>query len=266
MSLDDLLEFAAKQGFDAVDLTGYFFPEYPNVPEDDYIYHIKRKAYLLGLDISGTGVSTDFANPDQQKRDKDVQLVKDWIDVASKLGAPVVRIFAGKIPEDSHKSWEEIAENVSESIKECVAYGKTKGVMVGVQNHGEFLKTGEQTVKLVELVNSEWFGVIVDTGYFLTSNPYDDMKEVMPYAINFLLKESPSPKDHSIEMNLSKVMSILKESNFRGYVPLETLSDKHSRNQKKISKKYDPYQEVPVFLENVWKAAAQKGILNHIEK
>src|SRR5688572_12988479 len=38
MSLDDLLQTAAEIGFDGVDLTAYYFPGYPNVPSDDYLY------------------------------------------------------------------------------------------------------------------------------------------------------------------------------------------------------------------------------------
>ena len=54
MNLDDLLDFCAEYNFDGVDLTGYYFPNYPQVPTDDYIYHIKRKAHLLGVSIIGT--------------------------------------------------------------------------------------------------------------------------------------------------------------------------------------------------------------------
>src|ERR1043165_2542214 len=50
MSMFDMLEYAAKQNFDAVDLTGYFFPGYPAVPSDDYINSVKRRAFQLGLD------------------------------------------------------------------------------------------------------------------------------------------------------------------------------------------------------------------------
>src|SRR5688500_6061974 len=52
MNLDELLEYCALTGFDAADLTGYYFPGYPQVPADDYVFHIKQKAFLLGLDIS----------------------------------------------------------------------------------------------------------------------------------------------------------------------------------------------------------------------
>src|SRR3954453_23399884 len=43
MTLDDLLEFCATNDFDAVDLTGYYFPGYPAVPADEYIFHLKQK-------------------------------------------------------------------------------------------------------------------------------------------------------------------------------------------------------------------------------
>jgi hypothetical protein len=54
MNLDALLEFCSGTIIQAVDLTGYYFPGYPAVPSDEYIYHIKQKAFRLGLGISGT--------------------------------------------------------------------------------------------------------------------------------------------------------------------------------------------------------------------
>src|SRR5438045_3900466 len=56
ISLMDLLDFCAKNDFDGLDPTGYFFPSYPEVPSDDYVNNFKRKAFELGIGISGTGV------------------------------------------------------------------------------------------------------------------------------------------------------------------------------------------------------------------
>src|SRR5215218_2404096 len=95
MNLDELIDFCVEQEFDAVDITGYYFPGYPAVPADEYIFHVKKKAFLSGLEISGTGVRNDFTDPDPLKRKEGIQLVKNWIEVAQKLGAPVIRIFAG---------------------------------------------------------------------------------------------------------------------------------------------------------------------------
>src|SRR4051812_29845466 len=47
MSLSDLIDFSAANNFDAVDLTGYYFPGYPQIPTDEYIYGLKKKAYEL---------------------------------------------------------------------------------------------------------------------------------------------------------------------------------------------------------------------------
>ena len=57
-----------RHGVDALDPTGYYFPGYPKVPADDYIYNLKRTAFVNGVAISGTGVRNDFAVADAAAR------------------------------------------------------------------------------------------------------------------------------------------------------------------------------------------------------
>jgi len=95
MTLADAVAFCAENGVDAIDATGYYFPGYPKVPPDDYVYGLKRTAFINGVAISGTGVRNNFAVTDKAARARDVQMVKDWIVVASKLSAPVIRVFSG---------------------------------------------------------------------------------------------------------------------------------------------------------------------------
>jgi hypothetical protein len=137
-------DFCARQGFDAVDLTGYFFPGYPNAPDDRYLSRLKRHALALGLDISGTGVRNDFTAADRTVRDEGVRRIKTWIEVAAKLGAPVIRAFADSQP--PFKNWREASGQASreavetwmaDCLRECAAHGETFGVVVGVQNHGD---------------------------------------------------------------------------------------------------------------------------------
>src|SRR4051794_1179896 len=97
-SLFQLLEYCAEQNFDAVDPTGYFFPGYPKPPTDSFLSELKVRAHSLGLDLSGTGVRNDLATPDQAARAKDVQHIKEWVEVAARMGAPVLRVFSGKRP------------------------------------------------------------------------------------------------------------------------------------------------------------------------
>lgn len=243
MTIFDLIDFCSANNIPAVDLTGYFFVGYPEVPKDEYIYAIKKYAHMAGVSISGTGVRNNFANPNAAERAKDVQHVKDWIDVASKLGAPVIRVFAGPVPEGYENRWDEVAKWMIDCYKECAAYGAKRGVIVGVQNHGDMLKTADQVISIVKAVKSPWFGSIVDTGYFISSDPYVDMEKVLPYAVNFQVKESAFGKESDSYIDLPRLMKMINKSGYKGYLPIETLSV--------AGRPYDPFTLVPSFLKKV---------------
>jgi sugar phosphate isomerase/epimerase len=224
LTLFDLLNYCAEQNFDGLDPTGYFFPGYPKVPADKYVNEFKRRAHVLGLAITGTGVRNNFAAPDKQKRAADVQHVKEWVEVAAKLGAPVLRVFAGV--ESKDHTWDQAAEWLVEDLKKCVEHAQKYGVLIGIQNHWDFLKTSDQVLKIVKMVDSEWFGVIVDTGYFLTPDPYKDMAAVTPYAVNWQVKEKVDGQEMKVKTDLNKVVRIARDGGYRGYLPIETLSKK----------------------------------------
>jgi sugar phosphate isomerase/epimerase len=245
MNLFDLLNFCAEQDFDAVDPTGYFFPGYPAVPSDAYVNEFKRRAFELGLDISGTGIRNDFCNPDGSMRAKDVQHIKEWIEVAAKMGAPVIRVFATnqKTGKPEGYTWDEVAKWMADDIRQCVEHGKKYGVIVGIQNHAYFLKTTDQMLKLLDLVDSEWCGLIVDTGCFLSDDPYAEMALVMPYAVNFQIKEKLYGKESNVKTDLVRLVQIIRDSGYRGYLPIETLYLK--------DEVYDPKVRVATFLNEV---------------
>ncbi|GEO10083.1 sugar phosphate isomerase/epimerase family protein [Segetibacter aerophilus] len=247
MTLDDLLNFCAENNFDAVDLTGYYFPGYPAVPEDEYIFHLKQKAHRLGLDISGTGIRNDFTNPDKGKRKDDTKLIKKWIECAAKLGAPVIRIFSGLNIPEGH-TWDEVTTWMVKDMKECADYGKQYGVIVAIQNHNDFIKTAEQAQKIIEQVNSDWFGLVLDIGSYRTGDPYKQIEQTAKYAVNWQLKELMFLDNREQKTDLQKVISIIKASGYRGYVPIETLGAG------------DPKIKVPVFLAEVRKALALNGL------
>lgn len=243
MTIFDLIDFCSLHKIPAVDITGYYFLGYPEVPGDEYIYAVKRYAHLQGVDISGTGVRNNFANPDRATREKDVEMVKKWIDVAAKLGAPVIRVFSGTVPEGYENNWKVPAAWMVECLKECAVYGAERGVIIGVQNHGDMLKTADETIQIIKEVNSPWIGVIVDTGNFKVEDPYKDIEKVIPYAVNFQLKESAFGTNSAVRMDLPRFMKILNKSGYKGYIPIETL-----QMQGRV---YDPHTLIPLFLKDV---------------
>jgi sugar phosphate isomerase/epimerase len=241
MTLDQVIDFCAQLGFSAIDPTGYYFPNYPKLPPDEYVYRIKRKALLNGLDISGTGVRNDFTDPDPVKRENDVELVRSWIGCAVKLGAPMVRVFAGRgVPEG--RSRDEVMKWVVEGIRKCADFGGKSGTMVAMQNHNDFMRTPDDVLKVLKTVDSEWLALNLDIGSFRTGDPYEEIARVAPYSITWQIKENLFIRGTETKTDLGKIGTILKEAKYRGYIQLETLGAG------------DPKLKMPGFIDEVRKA------------
>lgn len=238
-TLFNLLDWCASQNIAALDPTAYFFPGYPEVPSDEYLTRFKNRAAELGIVISGTGIRNNFASPDPAVRAEGVALAKDWIVAASKIGAPVVRLFAGAEPEGY--TWEEVAGWMIACYKECAAFGAQYGVKIGIQNHGGMLQTAEQCKYVLNAVDSPWAGLIVDTGNFKTADPYKDIEAVVPYAVNWQIKESVFGIGNEVRTNFDRLAAIIATGGYRGYLPVETLMVN--------GVSYDPFALVPEMLE-----------------
>jgi len=241
MAISDMLDFCAETGFAGVDITGYYFKGYPQVPDDEYLFGIKRKAFKLGLEISGTGVRNDFTIADKTKRALEVTLVKNWIEVAAKLGAPVVRIFAGNQKNEGYTA-EQVTDWMLEDIRTCVDYGRQHGVVTGLQNHNDFIQTAEQVNKMIEAINSEWLGLILDTGSYRVHDPYEEIAASVKHVVNWQIKEKVFINGSEQDTDMNKLLGIIKASGYRGYLPIETLGDG------------DPKTKITALLEKLQKA------------
>ncbi len=241
IDLFDVLDFCAEYNFDAIDPTGYYFPNYPEVPTDEYINRFKRKAFLLGLDISGTGVRNDFAVPDSSKREADIEMIKKWIVAAEKLGIPNIRVFAGN---DKHEGYsrDQVFSWMAKDLQVCCEFGKKHGVIIALQNHNGFLKTADDVDKIFEMADSEWLGQNLDIGSYRQKDPYVEIEQNIKNAVTWQIKENVWIDGKATPTDLVKLFKIIKKSGYRGYLPIETLGAG------------DPYKKVPVLLDNIRKA------------
>lgn len=253
IDLFQVCDFCAQHDIDAVDLTGYYFPGYPEVPDHEYLIRLKRHAFNLGLEISGTGVGNDFTAMDPEIREDSIQLVKDWIDVAAIIGAPVIRAFVeakrpfrnwkhafGKDDRESATAW------IAEALRECAEYGEKHGVIVAVQNHGDFLTTGRQHLELLEKVDHDWCAALVDIAHYHTDDPYADIAMVAPFAVNWQIKELVRKSSGNEAVDMTRLVSIIRASGYRGYLPVETLPIP--------DEVYDPFARLPIILDNLRQA------------
>ena len=238
IDLFDVLDFCAEYNFDAVDPTGYYFPGYPEVPSDDFIMKFKKRAFLLGLDISGTGVRNDFTNPDEASRKADIQMVQNWTIAAAKLGIPALRIFSGNNPHEGYTR-DQVFEWMAKDIKQCCNFGKKYGVIMALQNHNDFIKTAADVDRIFEMVDSEWLGLNLDIGSYRQHDPFEEIKKNIKYAVTWQIKENVWIDGKETPTDLVKVFKIIKDSGYRGYLPIETLGAG------------DPYKKIPIMIEKV---------------
>jgi sugar phosphate isomerase/epimerase len=215
MTLFDFIDLAAELPLDAVELTSYYWAE----TTDAYAEKLKAHAAKKKLAISGVPVGNNFCIMDAAKYKTEVQKVKDWTERAAKVGAKTVRIFAGNL--EKGDKLEEAQKRVVAAIEECCEVAEKHGVMLAMENHGGITATPEQLLALVKPVKSKALGVNIDTGNFRTADPYADIAKIAPYGVVSQVKTEMSPGGKKEEADLAKVVKILKDANFHGYVVLE---------------------------------------------
>ena len=97
----------------------------------------------------------------------------------------------------------------------CVEYGEKYGVIIGWQNHGGMLFSADEMLIIMKRVESDWFGLIIDTGGFTRSDPHADIERVIPCAANGQVMEylngQKGPK-----IDLKRIARLIWDANHRG--------------------------------------------------
>jgi sugar phosphate isomerase/epimerase len=216
MTLHDFIDYAAAKGCDAVELTGYYFAE--TTPEA--LSALKTRATRQGLDVSGSAVANNFCNADGVKLKADIAHVKTWTEHTSRLGGKTLRIFAGTIAKGDTEA--AARERCINAIGECCEHAAKWGVYLALENHGGITANVDSMLAIVGGVRHDSFGVNLDTGNFHTADPYGDLAKIAPYAVNVQVKTEMKPAGKGTEeADLAKLVRILRDANYQGYVTLE---------------------------------------------
>jgi Sugar phosphate isomerases/epimerases len=215
MTYADLVHMAVEHDVDGLDLTVYWFPNTTN----DFLLPLRRLAYRSGVEIYSISVRSEMTRPTPELRDKEVAEVKKWVDVAEKLGAGHIRVFGGSVPkgisEDVAASW------VVEVLKRSAEYAATKGIILGLENHGGITERAERIIDIVKKVDSPWVAINLDTGNF-NRNVFPQIEMCLPYAANVQVKaEMRDESGARVRQDWNKVVQMIAKSGYKGYLALE---------------------------------------------
>ena len=216
MTYDDIVRTAVELGIDGLDLTVYWFPN----TSDDFLLPLKRLAYRNGVEIYSISVATEMTQPTPELQAKELAKVKQWVDVAEKLGAGHIRVFGGRIPKGSTE--DQAASAVVEVLKRASEYAGMKGIILGLENHGGITEKASTILDIVKRVDSPWVGVNLDTGNF-NRNAYEQMEQCMPQAVNVQVKVDirVGPEGTREPSDWDRIAGLLVKNGYRGYLALE---------------------------------------------
>ncbi len=141
-----------------------------NLPDtqDETLKRIRRAYLDHGLSVAMFAVSTNFG----QLRDRlaaELAKAREAIRVASFLGAPLLRVFAGSPPKDGDRVSAFV--RAAASVRQVCDEAAKVGLPVGLQNHnhGALCRTGDEVLEFVETVNHPNLTFILDCGQFAGS-------------------------------------------------------------------------------------------------
>ena len=217
IDMHDFIDYCADHNLDGAELTSYYLD--PQISRSE-LTALKRHAFLRGIAISGTAVGNVFTLPKGTKRDSQIAHVKKWIDNAAHMGAPHVRVFAGGINGQSLKQAQSMCIKALEEVGE---YAGERGVFLGIENHGGIVAEADSLLEIVRATRSDWVGINLDTGNFHTDDVYSDIARCVPHAVNVQLKVEIKPRGakHKSKVDLKRLVSILRDGGYQGYVALE---------------------------------------------
>lgn len=214
----DFPEVAAKKfGIYGVEYVNTFFKD--KAKDMTYLKELNGRAKANGVRnvlimVDGEG---DLGEADDAKRKQAVENHYKWIDAANFLGCGAIRVNAS-----GNGTPAEVQKRAVESLSTLADYGKKGKINVIVENHGGISSHGDWLAETIRLVGKKNCGTLPDLGNFYEYDRYQGVKELMPYAKGVSAKTHDfDAQGNETQIDYAKMMEIVKNSGFKGYVGIE---------------------------------------------
>jgi sugar phosphate isomerase/epimerase len=96
--------------------------------------------------------------------EKTINNTAKWVDLAARIGAPVMRTQVVGITKAGLMPTEEVVEALQPAISRSADYAASKGVKLAVETHGwSWARVPEHIAALTKAVDSDYFGILLHT-------------------------------------------------------------------------------------------------------
>src|SRR5712692_10601247 len=194
--LQKILNFAGEHGFAAIELRGLQgnldLPSHEAFSVD-HIAGTKREILSHGLRVACVSSSASLHESDPEKRSKILADARRFIDLASSLDAPYVRVF-GDSPDSGHPvvPSDDLKARVAAGLRELGDYAGPRKVTVIIESHDDFTASAS-LADVLHRANSKSAGLLWDAHHtFAESNedPQFTVQQLGPWIRHTHLKDS----------------------------------------------------------------------------
>ncbi|MFN8353736.1 MAG: sugar phosphate isomerase/epimerase family protein [Spirosomataceae bacterium] len=235
------LDFPAKAknefGISVVEYVNQFFKD--KAKDTAYLNDLLQRCKDNGVKnhlimIDGEG---GMAETDDQKRLKAVENHYKWVEAAKYLGCKTIRVNAY-----GTGTAEDVKKAAIDGLGKLGEFAKPFGINIIVENHGGMSSNGQWLSDVMKQVGMKHVGTLPDFGNFCIKRTssgceeaydrYQGTKELMPYAKGVSAKTYDfDDNGNCIETDYQKILTIVKESGFKGYIGIEYEGSKLSEEE-----------------------------------
>ena len=234
----------AKQqfGISVVEYVNQFFKDKAN--DTNYLNELLKRCKDNGVKnhlimIDGEG---GLGEADAAKRNQAVENHYKWVDAAKYLGCATIRVNAY-----GTASADEVKKAAVEGLSKLGEYAAKTGINVIVENHGGYSSDGQWLSSVMKEVGMKNVGTLPDFGNFCIKrgtgdlyqgkcveeyDRYKGVKEMLPFSKGVSAKTYDfDEQGNCIETDYFKMMKIVKDAGFKGYVGIEYEGNKVSEEE-----------------------------------
>ncbi|PYP79297.1 MAG: xylose isomerase [Gemmatimonadetes bacterium] len=224
------LDFAAAHGFAAVELRGILDQmDLSKVPEfqPSRLAQTKRELADRGLVVPDLGASINLHEQDQTKRAAAMAETRRFIDLASAMETPYVRVFGNEYPKGMERK--AVLEYIGAGLRELGEYGRPRNVSVIIESHGAFTDS-PSLLELMRLADSPNVAILWDAHHTFVGGeqPENTVAQLGKFIRHTHLKDSvPSGTDRKYvltgtgEVPVKRQVAALARIGYKGYYSFE---------------------------------------------
>ncbi|MCH5198820.1 MAG: sugar phosphate isomerase/epimerase [Oscillospiraceae bacterium] len=183
----ELISLAAEMGFDGIEFAEINPPE--GEDKKEYAKALRSEAEKCGIQIVAYCVGANLLI----ETEKEIERLKDEVDVAEALGVKLMRHDAsgGYGSDNGGKGFNNALPTLVYGYKSVTEYAKTKGIRTCIENHGLFCQESVRVEAIINGVKDENFGALVDIGNFMCADeePFIGVGRLAPYAFHVHCKD-----------------------------------------------------------------------------